>query len=116
MPETVNCTRCSRQAPPPARVLLAPKQAAEVKEKVCADCWAEWQKGEVVVINELRLNFMDPKSQEILERHMREFLFLDGAPAADATPDGAAPSPFDNVTPMETAAGEASDDEPEAQD
>jgi Fe-S cluster biosynthesis and repair protein YggX len=30
---------------------------------------------EVMVINELRLNFMDPASQETLNRHMREFLF-----------------------------------------
>lgn len=31
-----------------------------------------------MVINELRLNFMDPKSLEVLERHMREFLLLEG--------------------------------------
>jgi Fe-S cluster biosynthesis and repair protein YggX len=30
---------------------------------------------EVMVINELRLNFMDPASQEILNQHMRDFLF-----------------------------------------
>jgi len=28
-----------------------------------------------MVINELRLNFMDPQSQETLNKHMREFLF-----------------------------------------
>jgi len=33
-----------------------------------------------MVINELRLNFMDPASQEILEKHMREFLMLDPQP------------------------------------
>jgi Fe-S cluster biosynthesis and repair protein YggX len=48
---------------------------AEIQEKVCADCWAEWQKMEVMVINELRLNFMDPGAQETLNRQMREFLF-----------------------------------------
>jgi Fe-S cluster biosynthesis and repair protein YggX len=30
---------------------------------------------EVMVINELRLNFMDPGAQETLNKHMREFLF-----------------------------------------
>jgi Fe-S cluster biosynthesis and repair protein YggX len=48
---------------------------AEIQEKVCADCWAEWQKTEVMVINELRLNFMDPGAQETLNRQMRDFLF-----------------------------------------
>jgi len=31
---------------------------------------------EVMVINELRLNFMDPKSQDVLVEQMREFLCL----------------------------------------
>ena len=30
---------------------------------------------EVMVINELRLNLMEPAAQETLSRHMREFLF-----------------------------------------
>ena len=40
-----------------------------------------------MVINELRLNFMDPASQEILNRQMREFLHL---PAAGSPAPGAA--------------------------
>jgi Fe-S cluster biosynthesis and repair protein YggX len=50
---------------------------AEIQEKICADCWAEWQKMEVMVINELRLNFMDPASQITLNQHMRQFLFAE---------------------------------------
>jgi len=34
-----------------------------------------------MVINELKLSFMEPSSQEILTAHMREFLGLDGIPA-----------------------------------
>ena len=30
---------------------------------------------EVMIINELRLNFMEPAAQETLGKHMREFLF-----------------------------------------
>ena len=52
-----------------------------MQANVCADCWGEWGRAEVMVINELRLNFMDPASQEILNRQMREFLHLPaGAP------------------------------------
>ena len=61
------------------RSILAPQEWAEVLGKVCATCWHEWTQAEVMVINELRLNFMDPKSLEILERHMREFLLLDSS-------------------------------------
>lgn len=77
MAETVDCARCGRTAPaltaPPP---VTPALGAEIQEKVCADCWAEWQRMEVMVINELQLNFMDPKAQQILDEHMREFFGL----------------------------------------
>jgi Fe-S cluster biosynthesis and repair protein YggX len=73
---TVQCARCGRtDAPALARAPLPGKLGAEIQQRVCADCWAEWQKVEVMVINELRLNFMDPAAQQTLNRHMREFLF-----------------------------------------
>ena len=63
----------------------------EIQAKVCADCWAEWQRAEVMVINELRLNFMDPRALETLEHHMREFLML--APGAGDDAGSEAPRP-----------------------
>lgn len=88
MAATVACVRCGRaEAPALTRPPLPGKLGLEIREKVCADCWGEWQRVEVMVINELRLNFMDPGAQETLNQHMREFLF---------TPQGSAgetPSP-----------------------
>lgn len=81
MGDTLNCTRCLRDAP---RLPAPPYPGAlgeEIADKICVDCWAEWQHAEVMVINELRLNFMDPKSQRILADHMRDFLGLGGAAA-----------------------------------
>ncbi|HWM93214.1 MAG TPA: Fe(2+)-trafficking protein [Thermoanaerobaculia bacterium] len=77
MPETtVHCARCGRtDAPALTRRTMPGPLGAEIQEKVCADCWAEWQKAEVIIINELRLNFMDAGSQQTLNLHMREFLF-----------------------------------------
>jgi Fe-S cluster biosynthesis and repair protein YggX len=49
----------------------------ELQSRICRDCWAEWLKVEVMVINELQLNFMEPKALDILVGHMREFLCLD---------------------------------------
>lgn len=77
------CVRCAGgnnrlEAPPIPGVA-----GAEIVEKICGNCWYEWTQAEVMVINELRLNFMDPKSLGILERHMREFLLLDGPPTTD---------------------------------
>ena len=52
---------------------------AEIQAASCAECGREWTAAEVMLINELRLNFMDPAAQEQLERHMREFFVLDPA-------------------------------------
>lgn len=82
MSETVQCSRCGRQAVSLARPPLPGAVGAEVQQHVCAECWGEWQKAEVMVINELRLNFMDPAAQDTLTQQMREFLHLPGTPEA----------------------------------
>lgn len=85
MAGSVHCARCGRpEAPALPRPPLPGKLGLEIREKVCADCWTEWQNMEVMVINELRLNFMDPGSQETLNRHMREFLFPGESPPEPA--------------------------------
>jgi Fe-S cluster biosynthesis and repair protein YggX len=75
---TIVCTRCRREVEPMAQPPMPGKVGREVQERVCADCWGEWQAMEVMVINELRLNFMDPTAQATLDQHMRQFLALDG--------------------------------------
>ncbi len=71
------CVRCGKTEPQLTATPVPGPAGTEIAEKICAACWHEWTQAEVMVINELRLNFMDPKSLEILERHMREFLLLD---------------------------------------
>lgn len=78
---TIRCARCGRDAPPMQGAPYPGALGEELGRRVCADCWAEWQQAEVMVINELQLNFMDPRSQDILVQHMREFLGLDPAAA-----------------------------------
>ncbi len=76
----IDCVRCGRQAPGATSVFYGGALGEEIRAKTCADCWAEWQETEVMVINELRLNFMDPKSQDVLAEHLRQFLVLDPGP------------------------------------
>lgn len=78
---TVDCVRCGRTAPAATSVTYGGALGAEIRAKVCADCWREWQNAEVMVINELRLDFMNPESQKILVQHLREFLALGSPPA-----------------------------------
>ncbi|MGH9380292.1 MAG: oxidative damage protection protein [Thermoanaerobaculia bacterium] len=78
MSATVACARCARPEAPAVEQRVFPGSLGDdIQERVCRDCWAEWQQMEVMVINELRLNFMDPQAQDVLTRQMREFLCLD---------------------------------------
>jgi len=83
MARTVTCSRCRREhAALERRPPLPAPLADEVVARVCAECWSEWEQNEVKVINELRLNFMDPAAAPVLYRHLREFLVL-GAGSAN---------------------------------
>lgn len=71
------CARCGASEPRLTSAPIPGPTGEELKEKICTSCWSEWEKAEVMVINELRLNFMDPRSQAILDKHMREFFMLE---------------------------------------
>lgn len=78
---TIICSRCRQQRSAAEEVPYAGELGAQIQQHVCESCWSEWQQAEVIVINELRLDFMDPKANDILVQHMREFLGLDGKPS-----------------------------------
>ena len=42
---------------------------------ISKEAWAEWQKKQTMLINEKRLNMMDPNDREFLEKQMTDFLF-----------------------------------------
>jgi Fe-S cluster biosynthesis and repair protein YggX len=73
---SIHCVRCGRSAAPPeARRVGYPRAFKEqVLARVCAECWKEWEGMEVKVINEYRLNFMDPQHREMLQKACSEFL------------------------------------------
>ncbi|MDH3253585.1 MAG: Fe(2+)-trafficking protein [Acidobacteriota bacterium] len=75
------CCRCNRAS---GKLETAPRPGDtgnEIRERVCRACWGEWEKMEVMVINELRLDFMNPRAPQILNQHMRQFLMLDDTDA-----------------------------------
>jgi Fe-S cluster biosynthesis and repair protein YggX len=79
------CSRCTTR---PAGLPRPPFRGAlgeEIQRRVCPPCWDDWKRAEVMVINELKLNFMEPASQEILASHLREFLGLDRGSGSGAS-------------------------------
>ncbi len=82
MPEV--CGRCGRpwKAAPAHRVPFPPEVKQRVLDVVCASCWGEWEDMEVKVINEYRLNFLDPEHRAMLQRACLEFLNVPVPPPA----------------------------------
>ncbi len=89
----IACARCGREREALAVPPVPGATGEEVAERVCAGCWEEWAAMEIKVINELRLNFMDPAAQATLTSHMRDFLF----PGDDSTVDPGERLDFDSV-------------------
>jgi Fe-S cluster biosynthesis and repair protein YggX len=90
--ETVKCSRCGNEAPGVESVPYPGELGRQIREGVCASCWEEWERMEVMVINELRLNFMEPKWMEILQQHMRDFFYLPGASGETVIPGPEGPT------------------------
>ena len=76
-PTPILCARCGETSLGVEKPPFPGELGEELRSRTCRNCWSEWLKLEVMVINELQLNFMEPRSLEILAQHMREFLLLD---------------------------------------
>jgi Fe-S cluster biosynthesis and repair protein YggX len=74
----MTCTRCGKaQDPPPVPRVPFPASVRErILAAICGDCWAEWERMEVRVVNEYRLNFLEPSHREMLRRACFDFLGL----------------------------------------
>jgi Fe-S cluster biosynthesis and repair protein YggX len=76
MPMALTCIRCHQpgEPPPRARVPFPTVVKDKVVASICASCWKEWEDMEVKVINEYRLNLLDPEHRAMLQRACLEFL------------------------------------------
>jgi Fe-S cluster biosynthesis and repair protein YggX len=76
MPMALTCVRCHQPGEPPAaaRVPFPADVKQKVVSSVCSSCWKEWEGMEVKVINEYRLNFLDPEHRAMIQRACLEFL------------------------------------------
>jgi Fe-S cluster biosynthesis and repair protein YggX len=74
------CSRCGQQTQPLEPTPLPGPLGEAVQRQVCRACWQEWLRTQVMLINEYRLNLVDPQARRALEEQMRSFLNL---PATD---------------------------------
>lgn len=75
MSRTVYCQYLKKEAEGLDFQLYPGELGQKIYDNISKEAWAEWQKKQTMLINENRLNLMDPKSREFLEEQMKAFLF-----------------------------------------
>lgn len=87
MPRTVNCVYLHREA----EGLAAPPYPGElgqrIYENVSKEAWQAWLRHQTTLINEYRLNALDPDARQRLREEMEKFFFGAGS----SKPDGYVP-------------------------
>lgn len=75
MSRTIFCQYLQRDAEGLDFQLYPGELGEKIFNNISKEAWAEWQKKQTMLINEKRLNLMDPQSREFLESEMKAFLF-----------------------------------------
>ncbi len=55
----------------------------KIMEKISAEAWQMWMNHQTMLINEMRLTPVEPKSRKFLEEEMEKFLFGEGSVAPE---------------------------------
>jgi Fe-S cluster biosynthesis and repair protein YggX len=75
----VQCVKFGKQMPGLDRVPWRGELGKRVYESVSKDAWKLWIEHSKMVMNEYRLNPLDPNSQKIMEEQMEQFFFGEGS-------------------------------------
>jgi Fe-S cluster biosynthesis and repair protein YggX len=75
----VHCVKFDRDLPGLDRPPWKGDLGKRVYENVSKDAWKLWIEHSKMVMNEYRLNPLDPSSQKIMEEQMEQFFFGEGA-------------------------------------
>ncbi len=83
----VKCVKFDREMPGLERIPWKGELGKRVYDNVSQEAWKMWVEHSKMVMNEYRLNPLDPNSQKIMEEQMEQFFFGEGA----KVPDGYVP-------------------------
>jgi len=78
-PHTVRCVKFGKDMPGLERVPWKGELGKRVYENVSQEAWKLWIEHSKMLMNEYRLNPLDPQSQKIMEEQMEQFFFGEGA-------------------------------------
>jgi Fe-S cluster biosynthesis and repair protein YggX len=75
----VKCVKLGRELPGLDRPPWKGELGQRIYENVSKDAWSMWVDHSKMLLNEFRLNPLDPRSQQIMEEQMEQFFFGEGS-------------------------------------
>lgn len=91
MARTVNCVKFGHEAEGLERPPYPGELGQRIWENVSREAWDQWIRYQTMLINENRLNLMDPRARKYLAEQMEEYFF--GKGEADPVSGYVPPSP-----------------------
>ncbi|MEE9357635.1 oxidative damage protection protein [Candidatus Vondammii sp. HM_W22] len=79
MSQMVNCVKLNKEAEGLDRAPYPGDLGKRIFENVSKEGWQMWMQQQTMLINENRLNLIDPKTRPFLEQQMEKFFFGEGA-------------------------------------
>jgi len=75
----VKCVKFGKEMPGLDRIPWKGELGKRVYENVSKEAWKMWIEHSKMIMNEFRLNPLDPNSQKVMEEQMEQFFFGEGA-------------------------------------
>ena len=75
MSRVVFCQRLQKEADGLDFQLYPGELGKRIYENISKEAWADWQKKQTMLINENKLNMMEPTARQFLEQSMSAYLF-----------------------------------------
>lgn len=79
MSRMVNCVKLGREAPGLDFQTYPGDLGKRVYENVSKEAWQLWMSQQTMLINEYRINPLDPKARKFVEGEMEKFFFGEGS-------------------------------------
>ncbi len=81
MSRIIYCHKLKQDAEGLTRLPWPGELGKRIYDEISAEAWQLWLNHQTMLINEYRLNMMDPKAQDFLAVEMEKFLFGTGSAA-----------------------------------
>jgi Fe-S cluster biosynthesis and repair protein YggX len=75
---TITCSRCGLEKEAVVKTAFYTGDTKlKLQQHACVDCWKDWLRTQTMLVNEYRLNLMDPKTDAFLNTQVLVFFKLD---------------------------------------